>query len=314
VAGGGWYLYHRYDKKVSRADLLPDTAGTGLTDQQRDENFKSGPLNFLMLGSDSRDDEPGGGSSIGERSDTIMLVHIAKTRDRAAIISIPRDSFVDVPAAGSWKGGNNKINAAFAFGGAKLAATTVHQLTGIPLDGAMIANFESIHELVDAVDGVDVCVPYDVHSTFSTKVWKAGCHQMAGDEAEEFMRQRKEVPGGDFGRMFNQQIVVKAVIAKVSKGDLLTDPLKFDGLMSTVAEALTVDKSLDLQKLALAVKGIRPSAISFATVPYTTASLRTFAGTAVQLDTTKANAMFAAVRNDTISQYLADHPQQLPGS
>ena len=314
VAGGGWYLYHRYDKKVSRADLLPDTAGTGLTDQQRADNFKSGPLNFLLLGSDSRDDEPGGGSSIGERSDTIMLVHIAKTRDRAAIISIPRDSFVDVPSAGSWKGGNNKINAAFAFGGAKLAATTVHQLTGVPLDGAMIANFESIHELVDAVDGVDVCVPYDVHSTFSAKVWKAGCHQMAGDEAEEFMRQRKEVPGGDFGRMYNQQLVVKAVIAKVSKGDLLADPLKFDGLVSTVAEALTVDKSLDLQKLALAVKGIRPGAISFATVPYTTASLKTFAGTAVRLDPGKANAMFAAVRSDTISQYLADHPQQLPGS
>jgi LCP family protein required for cell wall assembly len=312
TAGGVWFLYHRYDKKVSREDLLPDAAAAGQSDQQRAENWKSGPLNILLLGSDGRDDEPGGKSSIGERSDTIMLVHIAKARDRATIISIPRDSFVDVPASGGWKGGKNKINAAFAYGGAKLAATTVHELTGIPLDGAMIADFESIHTLVDAVDGVNVCVPYDVRSTFSTKVWKAGCHQMDGDEAEEFMRQRKEVPGGDFGRMYNQQLVVKAVIAKVSKGDLLTDPLKFDGLMVTVAEALTVDKSLDLQKLAFAVKGIKPAAIRYATVPYTSADLRTFAGTAVQLDTTKAAAMFAAVRNDTIDQYLAAHPQKAP--
>jgi LCP family protein required for cell wall assembly len=312
TVGGAWFLYHRYDKKVSREDLLPDAAGVGQTDEQRDANWKSGPLNLLLLGSDSRDDEPGGGSSIGERSDTIMLVHISKSRNSATIISIPRDSFVNVPAAGNWKGGKNKINAAFAFGGAKLAASTVHGLTGLPLDGAMIANFESIHTLVDAVDGVNVCVPYDVRSTFSTKVWKAGCHQMEGDEAEEFMRQRKEVPGGDFGRMYNQQLVVKAVIAKVSKGDLLTDPLKFDGLMSTVAEALTVDKSLDLQKLALAVKGISPGAVKFATVPYTSADLKTFAGTAVQLDMTKADAMFAAVKNDTISQYLVDHPSLTP--
>jgi LCP family protein required for cell wall assembly len=312
VAGGGWFLYHRYDKKVVREDLLPDAAGIGQTEKQSAQNWKSGPLNLLLLGSDSREDEPGGQSSIGERSDTIMLVHITKARDRATIISIPRDSFVDVPAAGSWKGGKNKINAAFAFGGAKLAATTVHQLTGVPLDGAMIANFASIHSLVEAVGGVNVCVPYDVRSTFSSKVWKAGCHQMDGDEAEEFMRQRKEVPGGDFGRMYNQQLVVKAVIAKVSKGDLLTDPLKFDGLMSTVAGALTVDKSLDLQKLALAVKGIKPASIGFATVPYRSASLRTFAGTAVQLDTAKADAMFAAVRSDTIAQYLADHPQKAP--
>ena len=314
VVGGGLFLYHRYDHRVSRADLLPDPASLGQDQQQRADNWKSGALNLLLLGSDSRATAPGQKSPIGERSDTIMLVHIAKSRTKATIISIPRDSFVQVPAAGSWKGGKNKINAAFAYGGAKLAATTVHQLTGVPLDGAMIANFASIHELVDAVDGVNVCVPYDVHSTFSTKVWRSGCHQMAGDEAEEFMRQRYEVPGGDFGRMYNQQLVVKAVIAKVSKGDLLTNPMKFDNLMVTVADALTVDKSLDLQQLALAVRDIKPSNITYATVPYATASLKTFAGTAVKLDDKQAAGMFAAVKNDTIDKWLAAHPQKAPGA
>jgi len=312
VTGTGYYLYTRYDHKVSREDLLDD--GSAGDQRQREADRKSGALNLLLLGSDSRATVPGGKSPIGERSDTIMLVHIAKNRQKAAIISIPRDSYVTVPAGGSWKGGKNKINAAFAFGGAKLTAATVRQLTGIPLDGAMIANFESIHELVDAVDGVDVCVPYDVRSTFSTKVWREGCHQMRGDEAEEFMRQRYEVPGGDFGRMYNQQLVVKAVIAKAAKGDLLINPMKFDNLMVTAAEALTVDKSLDLQELALAVRGIRPSRISYATVPYTSASLKTPAGTAVKLDAKQAAAMFAAVRDDTIDQWLIDNPQKRPGS
>lgn len=304
VTGGGFYLYHRYDRKVSRQDLLPDAAGSGLDAQQREANFKSGALNLLLLGSDSRATTPGGVSPIGERSDTIMLVHIAKDRKSATIISIPRDSYVYVPAAGSWKGGKNKINAAFAFGGAKLAVTVVHQLTGVPIDGAMIANFASINLLVDAVGGVNVCIPYDVKSTFSTKVWKAGCHDMHGAEAEEFMRQRYDVPGGDFGRIDDQQLVIKAVVTKVHHGGVLTNPLKLDQLISTAASALTVDKSLDLQKLALSVKDIRPDDITTATVPYTNAGLKTPAGSAVQLNMKQADVMFAAVRNDTIGEYL----------
>jgi len=217
-----------------------------------------------------------------------------------------------VPAAGSWKGGKNKINAAFAYGGAKLAAATVQQLTGVPLDGAMIANFASIHRLVDAVDGVDVCIPYQVRSTFSTRVWAPGCHHMAGPEAEEFMRQRYEVPGGDFGRMYDQQLVIKAVVAKVSTSGLLSDPMRFDNLIVAAAEALTVDKSLDLQQLALAVRDVKPADITYATVPTTSASLQTFAGAAVRLDDQKAAALFAAVRADTVDQWLAAHPQRPP--
>ncbi|MET0414527.1 MAG: LCP family protein [Actinoplanes sp.] len=308
LAGGGYLLYSRYDNKVVRQDLLPGAS------EQRAENWESGPLNLLLLGSDSRAARAGGESPIGERSDTIMLVHIARSRDRATIVSIPRDSYVDVPAGGAWKGGKNKINAAFAFGGAPLTATTVQQLTGVPLDGAMIANFESIHEMVDAVDGVNVCVPYEVRSIASEKVWRAGCHQMGGAEAEEFMRQRHRVPGGDFGRMYNQQLVVKAVIAKAAGGGLLTDPLKFDNLLVAAAEALVVDQSLDLQRLALSVRGIRPAAVTYATVPYTSANLRTSAGSAVKLDDKKAAAMFAAIRDDTIDQWLAANPQKAPGS
>ncbi|MFI1988636.1 LCP family protein [Actinoplanes sp. NPDC020271] len=307
VAGGGYYLVNRYTDKVDRVSLLPSAEPAEAARSK--ENWESGPLNLLLLGSDSRAAEPGESSPIGERSDTIMLVHIARSRDKATIISIPRDSYVDVPAGGTWKGGKNKINAAFAYGGAALTATTVKRLTGIPLDGAMIANFAGIRDLVDAVDGVNVCIPYDVKSTFSDREWKQGCHDMNGDLAEEFMRQRYNVPGGDFGRIKNQQLVVQAVTKKVAEKNLLYKPLELDTLLGIAADSLTVDQNLDLRDLVFAVRDIRPGSIGYATVPYTSADLRTPAGAAVQLDTEAAAELFAAVKNDTVDQYLAENPQ-----
>jgi LCP family protein required for cell wall assembly len=318
VGGAAYALVHRYETRVQRSDLLGTAAGGDKAQQeqeqkQRAENWAAGPLNLLLLGSDSRATEEGGESPIGERSDTIMIVHIARTRDRASIISIPRDSYVTVPAGGRWGGGKNKINAAFAFGGAPLAAKTVQQLTGVPLDGAMIADFGSVHELVDAVDGVRVCITYRIKSAISAKVWPAGCHDMDGTEADEFMRQRYDVPGGDFGRMHNQQLVIKAMVEKVTAGGLLTNPLKFDDLLITAADALTVDEELDLRDLALAVRDIRPSNITYGTVPHTNAGLQTSAGSAVQLDPAKATAMFSAIKDDTIDRWLTEHKQPAPG-
>jgi LCP family protein required for cell wall assembly len=304
-----------------RADAPLRTTGAALRperqlaqqEKQRTENWADGPLNLLLLGSDSRATEQGGVSPIGERSDTIMIVHIARARDRASIVSIPRDSYVSVPAGGRWAGGKNKINAAFSFGGAPLAAKTVQQLTGVPLDGAMIADFGSVRQLVDAVDGVRVCITYRVSSIMSDKVWDPGCHDMTGAEADEFTRQRYDVPGGDFGRIHNQQLVIKAMIAKLTAGGLLTNPLKFDDLLITAADALTVDEDLDLRDLALAVRDIRPANVTYGTVPHTSASLRTSAGDAVELDPEKAAAMFTAIKDDTIDRWLTEHKQPVPG-
>jgi LCP family protein required for cell wall assembly len=97
-----------------------------------------------------------------------------------------------------------------AFGGAPAAAQTVYQLTKIPLSAAFVVNFGGIHAMVDVVGTVHVCIPYTVRSTFSTKVWEQDCHDMNGAEAEEFMRQRKGTPAGDFGRIYDQQLVVNA--------------------------------------------------------------------------------------------------------
>ena len=143
-------------------------------------------------------------------------------------MSIPRDSYVDVPAvAGRWRGGKNKINAAFQFGGAKLAAETVYNLTKVPLDTAMIVDFGGIHSMVGAVGTVNVCIPFSMSSMHTGRTWAKGCHDMGPEETEDFMRQRKSVPGGDFGRIQNQQLVVKAPRrGKITGEGMMTSPLR----------------------------------------------------------------------------------------
>ncbi len=126
-----------------------------------------------------------------------MIVHINKAKTGAFIVSIPRDSYVDiVPVPGEWNGGPNKINAALSFGGANAAAKTIYNLTQVPLHGAMLINFDGVSNMVQAVGGVHVCPPYDVPNFFTADYgqydgwWAGQCYDMEGEEAMVFVRQR----------------------------------------------------------------------------------------------------------------------------
>jgi len=132
TAGGAWFLVNRYAGKVAHEDLLGDAAapGGGSTEAHRARPDQPAAARIRFPG---RGDQQG--PRRGAAVDTIMLLHINAAHDSAAIISIPRDSYVDVPAGGTWKGGKNKLNAAFAYGGAPLAAKAVIELTGLTLDG-----------------------------------------------------------------------------------------------------------------------------------------------------------------------------------
>jgi LCP family protein required for cell wall assembly len=308
VSGIGFALLYglssRYEGEVSRENILDGVPSH--------ESSADGPFNFLVLGTDSRDSaENADLNSTGSRSDTILIVHVEKGLQRAFIVSIPRDSYVDIPAGGTWNGGKNKINAAFAFGGANLAAKTIYQLSQVPLDGAMIVNFAGVRNMVDAVGGVHVCVPYDVPSSFTDfkyTGWSKGCHDMGGEEAEVFMRQRKNVPGGDFGRMKSQQLVMKALAQKASSGGIVTNPAKLDKLLITAARSLTVDENLNLRDLAFTLKGINPDDIMFASAPHK-GTMKTDVGSSVQLDEAGCAALFQAIRDDKWADWLKAHPQ-----
>lgn len=307
VTGGGVALFYglsnRYESKVERQDILEGVP------QPEPEAASGEPMNFLVLGSDSQaGQETQALDETGSRSDTIMMVHVNKDRTGIFIVSIPRDSYVDIPAGGNWPGGKNKINAALAFGGANLTAKTVYNLTNVPLNGAMLVNFDGVHKMVAAVGGVNVCTPFTVRSSFSTKVWETGCHDLSPEDAEEFMRQRYNVPGGDFGRIKNQQNVIKGLMKKVVSGGVLANPIKLDSLLTTAAESLTVDNNLNLRDLVFALKGIDPDSVKFATAPHL-GTMTTDAGSSVQLDMAGTAELFQAVLDDKTDEWLAAHPQ-----
>jgi LCP family protein required for cell wall assembly len=268
-------------------------------------------LNFLVLGSDNREADPTvKADTTGARSDTIMLVHIDKTLTKANVISIPRDSYVYIPASGNgkWEGGKNKINAAYDFGGPALTAKTVNKLTGIPLNGAFLLDFNSVRKLVGIVGGVTVCIPFSMRSIHTTRTWKKGCNFLTADAAQDFMRQRKSVPGGDFGRIQNQQRVILAVTKKMMDKGLFTSPTKLDRVLRTVADAVTVDKGVNLPDLALGLKNIRPANLKFSTLPIVTDDLQTPAGSSVELDPVKGAELYTAIRDDTMDAWYAANP------
>jgi LCP family protein required for cell wall assembly len=244
-----------------------------------------------------------------------MIVHVNKAKTGAFIASIPRDSYVDIPPSpGAWNGGPNKINAALSFGGANLAAKTVYNLTKVPLNGAMLINFDGVSNMVDAVGGVRVCPPYDVPNFFTEDYpqyggWYSGrCYDMRGEEAMVFVRQRNDVPGGDFGRMRSQQLVIKALAEKATSSGIVLNPGRLDALITTAAESLTVDQSMNLRDLVFALKGIKPDNVKFATAP-AKGLISTSAGSSVELDMAGVEQLFKAIREDKTDEWLAAHPQ-----
>lgn len=309
LLGGGSLLALKlvtshYEGMVDREDILE-----GVPTAPAEQGKGKAPLNFLILGTDSRDNqELADLDATGSRSDTIMIAHISSDRKRAFIVSIPRDSYVDVPAGGPWGGGKNKINAAMSFGGANLAAKTVYNLTKIPLNGAVVVNFSGVQTMVASVGGVRVCIPYTVHSSFSSKVWEKGCHDLNPAEAEEFVRQRKGTPGGDLGRIKNQQHVIKGLVQKIKQGGMLTDPGKLNDLLTTAARAVRVDRNMELAKLAFELRNIDVNDIKFATTPIR-GTMQTPAGSSIELDMEKAEELFAAIRDERADEWLAANPQ-----
>jgi LCP family protein required for cell wall assembly len=327
VSGGSLALLYglsaKYDNQAGHQDIIDDSI-------RNTTKVPEGPLNFLVLGTDSRANEqaPSLDDAGDSRSDTILLVHVAKGLGSAFIVSIPRDSYVDIgPSAnGKWKGGTTKINAAYSYGGAKLTAETVYNLTQVKLDGAVLIDFSGIENMVNAVGGINVCPLFTVGNWFKDYKqygpdnvvingvrypgWKQGkCYDMGGTEAMVFARQREAVAAaGDFARMKDQQLVMKALAVKATSAGMLTDLGKLDALLTAAAKSLTLDKGMNLRDLAFALKGISPNEIKFATTPYKNAE-NLNGESVVRLDQAADQVLWQAIRDDKTDDWLAQHPQ-----
>ena len=206
---------------------------------------------YLLAGSDSRADGTVADGTPGQRSDTILLLH-KPTSGPTALVSLPRDTYVEIPGHGA-----NKLNAAYAIGGPPLLASTVEELTGMGVDHYVEVGMGGVTNLVDAVDGVELCLDYDVQDEFSGLNWTAGCHEADGTVALQFARMRYSDPDGDIGRGARQRQVVGAVADEALSPLTLVNPVRQVRLVGAGTGALVTDPDtgiLDLGMMALAFR------------------------------------------------------------
>lgn len=288
-----WVPFNAWNN-VARVDNIP--GGSRPTDTTG--------YNYLLVGSDSREGltkaqrkEYATGNAEGKRTDTIMLVHVSESGGKPVLISIPRDSYVPIPGYGS-----NKINAAFSFGGAKLLTETVEQVTGIYVDGYLEIGLGGFANMVDALDGVNICVPRNMKDKKAGIDLKKGCQVLGGKDALGYVRSRYEDPLGDIGRANRQRQFLSAVMKKAATPATVLIPWRYKGVADGVASGITVGQGtgmMDAVRILQAMRSVSNDEGLSLTVPIETMSLPTRnAGVAVKWNTEQAKALFRALKDD----------------
>ncbi|MGY1698667.1 LCP family protein [Geodermatophilus sp. SYSU D00766] len=298
VGGGLWYLTDRYAGNIDRvtdvfADLDEEARPAPATPAQA---AGAAPVTFLLVGTDSRGsaDE---GIAQGGRSDAIMLARFSGDRRHAQLVSIPRDSWVEIPGHGM-----DKINAAYAYGGPSLLIATVEQVTGVRIDHYVAIDFEGVVEVTDALGGVDVVVAET--TTRGPYTFEAGVNHLDGDQARWYLGQRYGLQGGDFDRVRRQQQYLEAVFGQLSASGALSDPGRLDAALLAVTRAVAVDDTLgnaDLLGLAYSLRDLRPEDVDSFTAPVLGTGTEGSASV-VYLDEVTGERMWSYLRNDSLSQ------------
>lgn len=287
-----WVPYNAWND-IKRVDVAPTgdrpTGGKG--------------TNFLLVGSDSRQGlteaqkkEFGATNSAGARTDSIILVHVSDNGNKPLIISLPRDSFVPIPGYRK-----NKINASYAFGGPKLLVATVEGVTGLKIDGYLEIGFGGFASVVDALGGVDICVPFNMKDPEAGIDLKKGCQTLNGSNALGFVRTRHTDPRGDLGRADRQRQFLAAVMKKaVSPGTVLV-PWKYKGFADSMSRGLILGKDTTMgEALAIfqAMRSVSNGDGISATVPIADPNYTTYAGSSVKWDSAKASELFRMIKDD----------------
>jgi LCP family protein required for cell wall assembly len=286
---------------------VPIQAWNGV--QRVDASPASGPAagkgyNYLLVGSDSREGlTPEQAAAIGtdntdvgKRTDSIMIVHLG-SGGSPAIVSIPRDSYVAIAGHGT-----NKINASYAFGGAKLLTDTVQQLTGLRLDGYLEIGFGGFASMVDALGGVDICVPAAMKDDMAGLDVQAGCQSMDGKVALAYVRARHSDPRGDLGRAERQRQFLSAVIKKAATPGTVLVPGKYKGFADSMSKGLVVGDGTSLSDAVRILQAMRSigngdgvtTQLPVENPAYATKN----AGSAVKLNDAALKAMCTKLRND----------------
>jgi LCP family protein required for cell wall assembly len=246
------------DVNLNRTEALPADSAT-----------ESAGTNWLIVGSDSRaglsqeeQDELATGGDVGQRTDTIMLLHSGSSGP--VLVSLPRDSFVDIPGHG-----RDKLNAAYAIGGPELMVRTVESATGLHVDHYAEIGFGGFVGAVDAVGGVDMCIPEPIRDPKAALDIEEGCQELDGATALGYVRTRATA-GSDFDRVERQRAFLSALMGKASSPTTLLNPFRLVPLATALTGAITVDDGdhvWHLVGLAWAMRGLSGGEGITTTVP-----------------------------------------------
>lgn len=284
VSGGiTWWAWRHLDSQIETADdfdkilverpALPDGFEVG-------DGLGKGPLNILILGTDTREGQKVVKSSTPGLSDTTILLHVSKDRERAAAISIPRDLMVDRPQCRDREDeteihparSQQMWNAAFALGGPACTIAQFEQMTGVRVTNFLVTRFESVKSVADALDGVPICMPYEIDDPKNQIYLPKGSYDAKGDVAVSYVRVRYKIGnGGDLGRLKRQQVFLASMLDKASALGTLANPVRFYDFLDAATRSIVTDPVLgdlgNLIGLQRDVKRIGMHRVAFLTMP-----------------------------------------------
>ena len=318
AAGVGWGVYAKLD-----ANITPDNAAAAELaryEKERPTALVKGAQNILLIGSDSRSGDGNaeyGRDSGTERSDTTILLHLAADRRSATAVSLPRDLMVDVPGCLRPDGTRTEpmfamFNYAFQVGGSGCTIRTVEKLTNVRIDHHMVVDFHGFKDMVDAVDGVDVCLKAPIRDKAAKLRLPAGKVTLDGEQALGYVRARKSLGNGsDTDRMDRQQGFLGALVNKVQSDDVLFNPVKLYPVLDAATSSLTTDPELaNLRGLYELVRGLRnipTEHVQFLTVPRES---YVYNANRDQLVEPEAEKLFARLRADATVAVTRQVPQE----
>jgi LCP family protein required for cell wall assembly len=276
TGAGVVFAYNHVDGKIDEGAPIPHAPGM----KRPEPELPTGAFNMLILGTDTRDcdgcgiDREGG---LGG-SDMTILLHVADGRRTAYGISIPRDTLVDRPAcriAGRTLPAARDVmwNDAFAVGGPACTVAQVEAVTGVYVDYYIVVDFGGFKDMVDAVGGVEVCIPSDVDDPEHHIHLDAGTRKLYGDDALAYVRQRTSTPNADLGRMKRQQAFIASMLNRGMSADTLTRPDKLFRFASALAGSIQTNPEIasvgELVDLASSLRKADLDKIRFVTAPTT---------------------------------------------
>ena len=297
VASTGGFLYARLTAQF--ADRVVDINAYVSDDQNKatPDSFEGRAVNILVVGTDSRNGASGNIGAGDEdevpglRNDSTMVIHVSADRSRVQVVSIPRDTLVDIPSCKHRDGStsdpmsNEMFNNAMFYGadggntdediapGIACVKATVEKMSGMPIDAFMVVNFAGFINMIDALGGIWFNIPERIEDESASLFIDAGCWKLDGTQSLAYMRSRKgQGDGSDISRIGRQQQLISAMLREIQSKDYVTDSGALLTFLQAAIASVNVSSNLgdaraDLTLLLIVLSKTERANIQFVTMP-----------------------------------------------